>query len=114
MKAAIISVIESMRNNPDKYSSLISNYNDNFYPFPQYVYSIEFYLLDAIAICKAAPVIADQNLIRNIENGNSWNSQYIQKDGAIAGSYMGKRGDGGRGQRIDFKAKQHFRFHDIN
>jgi hypothetical protein len=42
--------------------------DDNFYPFPEYVYSIELYLLDAAAICKAALGKYDQTLIQNIEN----------------------------------------------
>jgi SMC interacting uncharacterized protein involved in chromosome segregation len=34
LKLAVLSIAESIRNNPDKYSYLVNNHNDNFYPSP--------------------------------------------------------------------------------
>ena len=34
LKLAVLSLAESIRNNPDKYMSLVTNHNDNFYPSP--------------------------------------------------------------------------------
>jgi hypothetical protein len=53
LKLAVLSIGESIRNNPDKYSSLISNHNDNFYSSlatvasdtGQYIGPNDFYIL---------------------------------------------------------------------
>ena len=34
LKLAVLSIAESIRNNPDKYGYLVSNHNNNFYPPP--------------------------------------------------------------------------------
>ena len=34
LSLAVLSIAESIRNNPDKYMSLVTNPNDNFYPSP--------------------------------------------------------------------------------